>query len=1055
MAGKSKSIKTIICILICLSLVVTAIGIGVPIYALSNTEKTYEQLEKKKVPFDSSGAYTISFNERKMLKVLDDGSLQETSEDLPVEFESIAKEDITVSYGYLTSTEKAEAASDKGVNDIEVIRKNAEITGFQNDGKQINVSFNDDKDFPNNGNDCYIISIEKAKRAVIIEPQIPDNTLSSNTKEVSSESTQNTIIVTSKEGNFSPTIKPEDVSLDYSFRDMKVESVVPDGKKLMINLSGTPVIIPEISTVYTDGEIEIAPSGFEKANKPEEITFEISVPLVAIDTSAITESNGTYTVPINVSGVDVSKLNEDTIDFGDNTKVKSVTTKNGQVIAEVEAEDMDSLGGHVKIGDNTYLSGYSHASVGIMPLSYSKEGDNFVLDIFVVAKNGKIKKNLDKSQINLLDDFEGGSIVSLEEQEDQNITLRIEVPSNGVSIEDMNLYGTLEFTEGALVEDWGDSAPAYFITATYNQDLFEVIISSDMSNDTTGLSMSSMLASLFGNVVYAAQPDANNNAAANNNNNGNNNNNNNAQAGNANNNAQANNNGNANNNAQANNNNNAAANNNNNNFDKSLDERALKTKAWGAGDILVNYTVDKLQKVNSTAAAIGTWGKIGYNFAKGIISKDPSALASGLLGIFDAMGLFDGGEDPNNPSNKTVEDKLDDVNVLLHAMDEKLDTVLKNQYKAMTQGYENALDMLRTDCKTVVAMIQAAKEIYKSRGGVVPTKTSTKEQLDKYNADLVKIIFEEEKKNNSTFRGYSDAIRRIESNYNLVTTETYKPWDKNPIYYNDKIWSEYFNYESQGYYLREAYRTNVRFRIEQAYRVLSFHYEMSANPDTHITVAERYTQALDMIDEHPAGTEPTELLYPTMDADQSKTLYNSELTTPVYSSTLNKMVTGWYIPTNGVTNVGKITYKNGFFSSEIVQQFETYPGSKDICEKYISKLHGKTVMDDLDLAFPGIGNVIINNYPNYQERRIGDPIHGEVQQRPVGAIGFGGQWARSKWRGFLNGDASGKTWRWWENAINTLGEYHSLNTYDTIVDTRWGDDPFPDNPVILLRFKYK
>ena len=1014
MAEKSKKIKPIICILLCVAILMPMLALGIPAAVLQGREKTYEQLEKKKVPFDSSGAYTISFDERKMLKILDDGSLQETSEALPVEFESIAKEDITVSYGYLTTTEKAEATSDKGVNDIEVTRKNAEITGFQNDGKQIDVSFNDDKDFPNNGNDCYIISIEKAKRAVIIEPQIPDNTLSSNTKEVSSESTQNTIIVTSKEGNFSPTIKPEDVSLDYSFRDMKVESVVPDGNKLMINLSGTPVIIPEISTVYTDGEIEIAPSGFEKANKPEEITFEISVPLVAIDTSAITESNGTYTVPINVSGIDVSKLNEDTIDFGDNTKVKSVTTKNGQVIAEVEAENMDDLGGHVKIGDNHYLSGYSHASVGIMPLSYSKEGDNFVLDIFVVAKNGKIKKNLDKSQINLHDDFEGGSIVSLEEQEDQNITLRIEVPSNGVSIEDMNLYGTLEFTEGALVEDWGDSAPAYFITATYNQDLFEVIISSDMSNDTTGLSKSSMLASLFGNVVYAAQPAANNNAAANNNNN------------------------------------------DNNNIDKSLDKHALKTKAWGTGDILVNYTVDKLQKVNSTAAAVGTWGKIGYNFAKGIISKDPSAIASGLIGIFDAIGLFEGGEDPNNPSNKTVEDKLDDVNVLLHAMDEKLDTVLKNQYKAMTQGYENALDMLRTDCKTVMAMIQAAKEIYKSQGGVVPTKTSTKEQLDKYNADLVKIIFEEEKKNNSTFRGYSDAIRRIESNYNLVTTETYKPWDKNPIYYNDKIWSEYFNYESQGYYLREAYRANVRFRIEQAYRVLSFHYEMSANPGTHITVAERYTQALDMIDEHPAGTEPTELLYPTMDADQSKTLYNSELTTPVYSSTLNKMVTGWYIPTNGVTNVGKITYKNGFASSEIVQQFETYPGSKDICEKYISKLHGKTVMDDLDLAFPGIGNVIINNYPNYQERRIGDPIHGEVQQRPVGAIGFGGQWARSKWRGFLNGDASGKTWRWWENAINTLGEYHSLNTYDTIVDTRYNEtNPFPDNPVILLRFKYK
>ena len=93
MAEKSKTIKTIICICICLSLVVTAIGIGVPIYALSNTEKSYEQLSKQKVAFSNSGEYNISFKEGDMLKVEEDGSLKETREDLPVDFGSITKEE--------------------------------------------------------------------------------------------------------------------------------------------------------------------------------------------------------------------------------------------------------------------------------------------------------------------------------------------------------------------------------------------------------------------------------------------------------------------------------------------------------------------------------------------------------------------------------------------------------------------------------------------------------------------------------------------------------------------------------------------------------------------------------------------------------------------------------------------------------------------------------------------------------------------------------------------------------------------------------------------------
>jgi hypothetical protein len=54
--------------------------------------------------------------------------------------------------------------------------------------------------------------------------------------------------------------------------------------------------------------------------------------------------------------------------------------------------------------------------------------------------------------------------------------------------------------------------------------------------------------------------------------------------------------------------------------------------------------------------------------------------------------------------------------------------------------------------------------------------------------------------------------------------------DSSPFYYYDQIWTMYFNYETQPYYLRKAYRTNVEFQIKNAYNLLAVRYNLSAKP---------------------------------------------------------------------------------------------------------------------------------------------------------------------------------------------------------------------------------
>ena len=215
----------------------------VPMLALTGCEQTYDQLKKETVQFNKEGKYTVKFSQGDMLDILDNGEVQDTSAKPACEFKDITKDDVNVMFEYFTG-EVVTDAQGNATDELKVGKKNAEITNFVNDGKEITISFDDEEKFANNVNRAYAIVIPKAKSVVIVQPKLPDNTLSSTTKEVSSDATENTLVIESKEGKFNPNITKDNITLDYSFKDMQVVSLEPKDNKLTIKLSGKPVIIP-------------------------------------------------------------------------------------------------------------------------------------------------------------------------------------------------------------------------------------------------------------------------------------------------------------------------------------------------------------------------------------------------------------------------------------------------------------------------------------------------------------------------------------------------------------------------------------------------------------------------------------------------------------------------------------------------------------------------------------------------------------------------------------------------------------------------------------------
>ena len=867
---------------------VLCVCLVVPMLALTGCEQNIDEMKKTTVDYNHTGEYTVRLKESDFLSYSqkEDTHEVEVKEDVKksdVNFSDIKQDDILVDYycpiiGDESATENLGEAPDN--NNLSKYFQSAEITGFENNGSEIVLSFRD-KYAEDNLTDGYIIHVDKYNIFVNVEVLFPVNDLSSNTTEVSSESTENTITITSSGSDFSPNITANDIAFDYSFRDMKVESLSVDGKNLTMKIVGTPVLDLEISPAYTDGIIIVKASGFEKAIFDEDVSFDIKLPVYDVDTEGITGGNGVYNVPINVSGVDVSNIKAEDISFGENTSVEKVTLKDGKIIAEVKTDNMDEIGGVVNIKGTEFLCDYSHASFIMYPYSTTEDAEGFEFVIGLWTYAGSFPEDIEASDFELLDGFENGSITNLDYVDKSEVVLTIKVPSNGESFDDLDIIGTIMVKDGVMKEDWGDPAPAFAGSGDFRSDSYEVV---DLKKyNLSSLAYGIDIASLLGpSVAYAAEPENPNDSIFiqdNNNNNNNNNDNNN------------------NNNNNNNDNNNNNGNNNNNNEKPNLTKEDVKDASkeaikettkrknyLDAIDKSVNYTVDKVKKINEGAGKVAEVLRIVYNFGKGAYTGNPVDIVTGTINLIELITAENEGVNPY--AIKSLDDKVDEMLALNKVMDAKLDKVIKNQYKGMIQGYENALDALKTDCYRAEAMLRTANEMYVKGGGKVPTKDSNVEEVKAYNKALVDIMTDGEKNGNGAFKDYTHLMRTIETNYKLVTTETYKSWDKNPIFYYDSLWSEYYNYDSQSYAQRVSYRTNVSFQIARSYAALSLYYQIPANPQ-YADLTKRMEQSMDTLKAHPATAEP-----PKTEDELKKN--------PIYSPTLKKSVEGFEYYSDGL-----------------------------------------------------------------------------------------------------------------------------------------------------------
>lgn len=354
---------------------------------------------------------------------------------------------------------------------------------------------------------------------------------------------------------------------------------------------------------------------------------------------------------------------------------------------------------------------------------------------------------------------------------------------------------------------------------------------------------------------------------------------------------------------------------------RAADEPAVVTPP-DATSANLEYEAGKLDYVDKTAQQVKALGSGVFDALAAGTSGYAKAGVVGVQKLLVLAGVL-GTKDDGVSSELLTQTKR--LNALVQGMSKQLDENTKQTYQNRLTVFDNAVGALDIECGTMETMYQKGYALAKERGLLEEAEKNG--DLDN---TLVKLMRDEDAKGNPDFRDFSVLMNSIRTNYETVAVECAKEGGASPFYAFDSYWALYFNFDTQGYYLRQAYRTNAELQLKRAYTLLALYYNLPQTLDAG-KEAEPMTAALQAalkgIAAQPAGTSP-EAAFDRM----SETQTYRYLKTPIHCYTTGRdyhasRLWSWF---GSLGSDGQI--------------------SEDQAKAFCERLHGHTVAEDLRLA---------------------------------------------------------------------------------------------------------
>lgn len=215
-----------------------------------------------------------------------------------------------------------------------------------------------------------------------------------------------------------------------------------------------------------------------------------------------------------------------------------------------------------------------------------------------------------------------------------------------------------------------------------------------------------------------------------------------------------------------------------------------------------------------------------------------------------------------------------------------------------------------------------------------------------YTNELIKIIEEGEAARTKSFLNFSMLIQCIDRNFTDLCTECAKSPGDSPFTAYDSFWNMQFNWETQGYYLRRAYRAKAEFALKRSYAVLASFYGLIGDPtNPHQQLTDDLQKALAGMENNGPGMSPEDVIANAKNSDWTGPELN------VYCYALGAKVA--YV-------TAECCYSSWFGGTD--KQLDA------ILDEYMSRLNGRSVKEDLELAGILMDVCVSNGHSSYSRK---------------------------------------------------------------------------------------
>ncbi len=378
-----------------------------------------------------------------------------------------------------------------------------------------------------------------------------------------------------------------------------------------------------------------------------------------------------------------------------------------------------------------------------------------------------------------------------------------------------------------------------------------------------------------------------------------------------------------------------------------------KNKRWRNYNAAAEYVADTVSQIDPTVGKVAGVGKDVFDVVRAYYTGDLGAAISGVSGVLSMFGIFSGSPGVSNEqilmevqkvysALQDVALDVKDIQGLLSVMSNQLDETTMQAYRNGLQPFDNAMIALDTDAEIINNMFIAGAELLQQQGVNAPAEDAADAEKHEYIGKLIATM-KEQQNSNPDFNSFDSIMSDLVSNYVLVAGELGKTKEFSPLSAYDSYWNTYFNWESQGYALRYAYRANATFQLKRAYATIAMYYNIGTG-NTAI-IYQKYGQllsdALTQIEQNGPGISPQQVSgaceWQKMDSPPKTQPYiKINIEGGIYTSTFDKRMDAiWQISGDDINDNVKD------MASKI---------PKELLQKYAAKLHGKTLRDELKLA---------------------------------------------------------------------------------------------------------